>query len=181
MAVETTRMTAEELLRLPEDGLIHELIEGELRRMSPAGFEHGHIAMVAGSSLAQFVRQHRLGRVTAAETGFLLRRNPDTVRAPDVGFVRQDRLVESTGYFPGAPDLAIEVISPRDTWSEVDAKVSDWLGSGVRMVILIDPAKQRASIHRPGGEILRLAIEGTIDGGEVVPGWTLALRDLFAD
>lgn len=181
MAVETRTTTADELLRMPSDGFVYDLVDGELRKMAPAGFEHGHIAMVAGASLSAYVRQRGLGRVTAAETGFLLRRNPDTVRAPDAAFVRQERLVKSPGYFPGPPDLAIEVVSPGDTYSEVDAKVLDWLRAGVRIVVVIDPLKKNAAVHRSLTETMRLSLDDTIDGGDVVPGWALPLRELFGD
>jgi Uma2 family endonuclease len=179
MALATKLVTAEELLQMPAEGMVIELIDGEIKKMSPAGFEHGRIAMLAGASLSTFVRQRGLGEVTAAETGFILRRNPDTVRAPDVAFVSKERFVQTSGYFPGAPDLAIEVVSPNDTYSDVDAKVLDWLRSGVRLVIVIDPSKRSAVIHRSMTETLRIGVEGVLDGGDVVPGWTLPLRELF--
>ncbi|HLF97622.1 MAG TPA: Uma2 family endonuclease, partial [Methylococcaceae bacterium] len=99
---------AEDLLRLPDDGMRHELVLGELRTMAPAGANHGNLAMAVALSLGNFVRERHLGRVFAAETGFILARDPDTVRAPDVAFIRQDRLEQTgipTGYWPGAPDL----------------------------------------------------------------------------
>ncbi len=179
MSLETKVMTAEELLRTPSNGKILELVDGEVRTMSPAGFEHGRIAMLIGSSLSNFVRERDLGQVAAAETGFLLRRNPDTVRAPDVAFVRKARLVQTSGYFPGAPDLAIEVISPSDTYSEVDEKVIDWLRSGVQLVIVIDPKSRTAAVHRALTESIRIGIDGALDGGDVVEGWRLSVRDLF--
>lgn len=149
--------------------------------MSPAGFEHGRVAALVCASLAAHVRQERLGEVAGAETGFILRRNPDTVRAPDVAFVRQERLVDSPGYFPGPPDLAIEVVSPGDTYSEVDAKVLDWLRSGVSMVVVVDPSKKSAAVHRSLTETIRLTLADALDGGDVVPGWKLSLRELFAE
>ncbi len=179
MAIETKLVTAEELLQMPAEGLVVELIDGEIKKMSTAGFEHGRIAMLAGISLGTYVRRRALGEVTAAETGFILRRNPDTVRAPDVAFVSKERFVHTAGYFPGAPDLVIEVVSPTDTYSDVDAKVLDWLRSGVRLVIVIDPSKRSAVVHRSMTETLRIGIEGAIDGGDVVPGWELPLRELF--
>jgi Uma2 family endonuclease len=171
-------VTAEELLRMPDEGVV-ELIDGEIRKMSPAGFDHGDIAMLVGESLSAYVRKRRLGKATAAETGFILRRNPDTVRAPDVAFVRIDRVKKTPGFFLGAPDLVVEVISPNDTYAEVDAKVVDWLSSGVQIVIVINPAKQSAVIHHSLTETVRIDIDGSLDGGTVVPGWTLPLRDLF--
>jgi Uma2 family endonuclease len=179
MALATKLVTAEELLAMPAEDAVIELIDGEIKRMSPAGFQHGNIVMLIGISLGSYVRERRLGKVTAAETGFILRRNPDTVRAPDVAFVRKERLVPVTGYFPGPPDLAVEVISPNDTYSEVNTKVLDWLRSGVRLVIVVDPSKQVADIHRSLTETQHIDIDGALDGGEVVPGWTLPLRELF--
>src|SRR4051794_34668142 len=105
-------LTADDLLRLPDDGMRHELIRGELRTMPPAGGEHGIIALEIGSLLREFVRRHHLGFVFAAETGFKIASNPDTVRAPDVAFVSLDRLKEpARGYLALAPDLAVEVVS----------------------------------------------------------------------
>lgn len=179
MAVETKRITAEEFLTMPADGRRRELIHGEIRTMSPAGFEHGQIAMLVGASLSSYVRERGIGTVTAAETGFILRRDPDTVRAPDVGFVSRERVVATHGFFPGAPDLAIEVVSPGDTYSEVDAKVLDWLRAGARMVIVIDPQKKSAVVHRSVNETLRVGVDGILDGGDVVPGWKLPLAELF--
>ena len=180
MALATRLVTAEELLVMPSEGMLTELVDGEIRKMSPAGFQHGDVAMLVGEVLSAYVRQRGLGKVTAAETGFILRRNPDTVRAPDVGFVRKERLVQTDGYFPGPPDLAIEVISPNDTYTEVEAKVLDWLRSGVRLVVVIDPSKKSAAMHRSMTETQRIDIDGALDGGDVVPGWVLPLRELFA-
>lgn len=172
-------VTAEELLAMPAEDAVIELIDGEIKRMSPAGFQHGRIAMLIGASLSAYVRQRGLGEVAAAETGFILRRNPDTVRAPDVAFVSKERVVETTGYFAGAPDLAVEVISPNDTYTEVNAKVLDWLRSGVRLLIVIDPSKKSAMVHRSMTEMLRIGVDESLSGGDVVPGWELPLRDLF--
>jgi Uma2 family endonuclease len=180
MALATKLITAEELLVMPDEGMVTELIDGEIKKMSLAGFAHGRIDALVAANLSTYVRERGLGEVTAAETGFILRRNPDTVRAPDVGFIIKERVVETNGYFPGPPDLAVEVISPNDTYTEVDAKVLDWLRSGVRLVIVIDPSKRSAVIHRSMTETLRIGVDGMLDGGDVVPGWQLRLRELFA-
>jgi Uma2 family endonuclease len=182
MTLTGKRMTAEELWRLPDDGMRHELIDGELTTISPGGSEHGRIAMRFGSRLDWFVEQHQLGQVYAAETGFLLARQPDLVRAPDAAFVRRERLVaaeDATGYFPGAPDLAVEVVSPNDRPSEVEAKVAAWLAHGTLMVIAVYPRSRTARIHRPGQPVRELSEADTIDGADVVAGWTLPLRELF--
>jgi Uma2 family endonuclease len=178
MSVETKLMTADELLRMPDDGMRHELVEGELITMSPAGSRHGIIAARIARHLGNYVEKHNLGEVFAAETGFVLRRGPDTVRAPDVGFVQNERLVDTPKYFPGAPDFAVEVLSPDDRASEVEAKVRMWLKFGARAVVVVDPEKQTATVNI-AGMVTRLTIDDSIDGGEVVPGWTLPLRDLF--
>ena len=114
-------VTAEELLRMPANGVRRELIRGEVRELTPAGHRHGKVAMQVGWRLAQHVQANGLGQVYAAETGFKLASNPDTVRAPDAAFIRRERLDEGNsaeGYWPGAPDLAVEVISPDDRYTE---------------------------------------------------------------
>jgi Uma2 family endonuclease len=133
MTTDTKPMTADELLRMPEDGSRYELIRGELTKMAPSGQRHGDLAARALISLGQHVSKHRLGKVYAAETGFKLASNPDHVRAPDAAFIREERLREKgevTGYWPGAPDLVVEVVSPSDSYAEVEDKVFDWLEFG---------------------------------------------------
>jgi Uma2 family endonuclease len=112
----TQLITAEELLQMPRGSFRYELIKGELLQMPPAGFEHGVTIVDIAAPFGVFVRENDLGVVTGAETGFKLQSNPDTVRAPDIGFVSTARLLQGPvrGYFPGAPDLAVEVASPGD-------------------------------------------------------------------
>jgi Uma2 family endonuclease len=184
MASEPRPMTADDLFRLPDDGCRHELIAGELRTMTPSGGEHGWIAVTLGASLLERVRAGRLGRVFGAETGFLLAVNPDTVRAPDAAFVRREHVEAEgkvTGYWPGAPDLAAEVISPNDLYTEVEDKVAMWLAYDTRMVLVINPRRRAVVVHRPGAPIRLLGEADVIDGEDVVPGWRLPVRDLFAD
>ena len=182
MAITRTLMTAEELLRLPDDGQRHELIAGELRTMAPSGEEHGTIAATMIADLASYVRTHQLGRVVASETGFLLTTNPDTVRAPDAAFISRERasVAPVRGYRPGAPDLAVEVVSPNDSYTEVAEKVATWLEHGTRMVIVVDPRRRAVAIHRSLNHVRHLTVDDVIDGEDVVPGWRLAVRDLFA-
>jgi len=183
MTLTGKRMTAEELWRLPDDGMRHELIYGELTTMSPAGSEHGRVAMRFGARLDVFVERQQLGRVYAAETGFFLARNPDLVRAPDAAFVRQERLAaveEATGYFPGAPDLAVAVVSPSDRPTEIEEKVATWLSYGTRMVVVVYPRSRTARNYRPGAPPRELGEADSIDSADVVPGWVLPLRELFA-
>src|SRR6185295_19153014 len=118
-------MTADELLRMPDNGFRYELVKGELRKMAPAGHEQGRVAINFTWRLAQHVETNNLGVVYAAETGFKLAANPDTVRAPDVAFVcrnRREEIKSSQGFYPGAPDLAVEAVSPGDTYTEVQEK-----------------------------------------------------------
>ena len=179
----TTTITAEELLQLPDTGMGRELVLGEVREMAPAGKEHGSLAMRAGWRLGQHVETNRLGEAYAAETGFILARNPDTVRAPDVSFVRQE-VVESIGptrgFLPCAPDLAIEVTPPGDSYTEVQEKVMEWLDAGCRMVVTVDPRRRTITVYRSRQDIEILTEEDTLSGGDVVAGWELPLSVLFA-
>jgi Uma2 family endonuclease len=182
MAVNQRLMTADELLAMPDDGQRHELVRGELRTMPPGGWEHGCESMLVAESLLPFVRRRRLGRVAGADTGFLLTTTPDTVRVPDLAFVRFDRLPSGAarrGYFQGAPDLAVEVISPNDLYTEVDEKVAEWLEHGCQMVLVVNPRRQTVAVHRPGQPVRVLGADDTLDGEDVVPGWTMAARDIF--
>ena len=183
MTTEPRLINAEGLLELPRGRVRRELIKGELKEMAPAGHEHGHIAHEIALSLGVHVKANKLGRVYAAETGFKLASNPDTVRAPDVAFVSQERLQEvtsSTGYFPGSPDLAVEIISPNDRHSEVEEKVEMWLRYGVRMVVTINPQARTATVYRSLDEIRMIREEGRLEGGDIVPGWVLPLTELFS-
>lgn len=183
MAIVHQLVTADELLRMPDDGFRYELVQGELRRMSPAGFQHGRLIMNIATPLDQHVRTHKLGVVCAAETGFLLTSDPDTVRAADVAFIRQEHIeqaAEPEGYWPGAPDLAVEVVSPNDLYTEVDEKVTDWLEAGTRMVVIINPRKRTVTVYRSLLQIVVLREQDLLDGGEVVPGWSLPIADIFA-
>ena len=175
-------MTAEELFDLPDDHMRHELVEGELRTMSPAGGEHGRVALRIGARVLDHVDEHGLGVAFAAETGFVLRRAPDTVRAPDVAFVASARLPAASGRgFPElAPDLVVEVVSPSDRASEVAAKAAMWLDAGVRLVWVVDPQARLAAVHHPGGLVTVLREDGALDGEDVLPGFRLPLAPLFA-
>jgi Uma2 family endonuclease len=180
MTVETKLMTADELLAMPDDGFHrYELVRGELLTMSPAGAKHSRIALRIAVHLANYVADKGLGQVFGADTGFVISRDPDTVRAPDASFVRAERYVDVEEFFPGPPDLAVEVISPSDRYTEVDAKVSEYLDAGTRMVIVIHPAKKTATVTTRAGSS-RLTINDTLTGADVVPGWSLPMRELFA-
>ena len=174
--------TADELLRLPRGRNRYELIRGELRTMAPAGYEHGKLAMDFATRLNVYVKANKLSTVTAAGTGFKLTTDPDTVRAPDAAFVSQKRLGEVgpvQGYWPGAPDLAVEVVSPNDLYTEVSDKVAEWLGAGSSMVVVVNPRRQQVFVHAPNANVKVLGVDDTLEGGEVVPGWQLPIKELF--
>lgn len=175
--------TAEELLRLPDDGARHELVRGELRRMSPASFERGRVSVNISTPLDGHVRANNLGVVCGAETGFWFSRDPDTVRAPDAAFISRERVEavgDVVGYWPGAPDLAVEVASRHDFYTEVEDKVAAWLEAGTRMVIVVNPRRRTATVHRSLTESATLTERDTLDGADVVPGWRLPVGALFA-
>jgi len=181
MATTAEIMTAEQLLQAPNLGPC-ELLRGELVMVSPAGYSHGSIAGRITIALGAFVAPRRLGDVLGAEPGFHIASDPDTVRAPDVAFVRAERIPtgEKAGFFEGAPDLAVEVLSPSDRASEVNAKVQDWLDAGCRMVWVVDPATKTVSVYRSRAEIVVLAAADTLLGGDVLPGFGLPVARIFA-
>ena len=182
MTTQTQTITAQELLKMPDDGLRYELVKGEIKKMPPAGYEHGKTSINITTPLDGHVRKNDLGAVCAAETGFLLSSDPDTVLAPDVAFISRKRIQEVgdvKGYWPGASDMAIEVISPTDIYTEVEEKALQWLNAGTRMVIVADSRKRTLTIYRSLNDITVLTVEDTLDGGDIVPGWRIAVDDIF--
>ncbi len=151
--------------------------------MSPAGAEHGRIVARITLRLAGFVEQRALGTAFGAETGFRIGHDPDTVRAPDVAFVTAARIGGklARGFFPGAPDLAVEVLSPDDRAGEVLAKVQDWLDAGCRAVWVVDPRTCTVTIYRSRSEIVVLGERETLSDGELLPGFSLPVRELFQE
>src|SRR5712691_3116962 len=179
----TKPVTADDLLAMPDDGYRYELVKGELIRMAPAGFQHGAVAMNIGAPLHEYVRRNNLGVVYAAETGFILSRDPDTVRAPDAAFNKKERVEKVgkvKGYWVGAPDLAVEVVSPGDTVSEVEGKVAEWLEAGARMVWVVSPKLHTVTVYRSLTDIVVLTEKDTLDGGDVVPGFQIRVAEIFS-
>jgi Uma2 family endonuclease len=174
--------TADQLLRLPRGQHRYELVRGELHTMSPAGWRHGAVAAHVGRLLAEHVQGRALGLVFAAETGFLLERDPDTVLAPDASFVRRERLaaLSPRGYFPGAPDLAIEVRSPDDSAARVARKTKAWLDCGCACVVHVDPDARTATVHRPNLPEQTFEEHATLDLAFVVPDLHIELAAVFA-
>lgn len=182
MSTEVKLMTADELLALPRDEFRYELVNGELKKMSPAGHNHGRVTIRLTLPIAQHVRDHKLGEVYAAETGFKLGSKPDTVRAPDIAFIRQQRVAEvgeTKGYWPGAPDLAVEVLSPNDTIEEVEEKVSEWLTAGTRQVWVVSAKLRTVTLYRSPIDISVLTENDLLDGGDVLPGFRIQVKEIF--
>ena len=173
--------TAEELLDFPSDWH-YELINGRLREINmPTGEEHGFYTMSLSSEITMYVRAHGLGRCYAAETGFLLARDPDIVKAPDFAFVAQGRLPEgrTRGYLPVVPDLVLETLSPSDRNTTALQKIGAWLDFGVQMVLDLNPQVQTLTVYRPDAPSEVLGPNGTLGEGDVLPGFALPLSRLF--
>jgi Uma2 family endonuclease len=184
MSSTTTRLvTADELLMMPDDGFHYELVKGELKRMPPTGDEHGGVTMTLAAPLYQYVKLNKLGRVYAAETGFKLESDPDTVRAPDIAFVSTERIEAAgrvQGYRSGAPDLAVEVFSPGNTKREMAEKVEQYFAAGARLVWVVNPKSKTVTVYRSLTDVTVLTEKDTLDGGEVVPGFQIPVAEIFA-
>ncbi len=176
-------MTAEELFARSSELGRCELIEGELIKMSPAGYDHGRLAIRFLRYLIPHVIEHDLGDLTQGETGYLIQRDPDIVRAPDIGFVAKQRTAEASGpgYAPVPPDLAIEITSANDAMGEVIAKVQQWLEHGTRAVWVVDPKSRTVTTYHPDGSARVVHLNETLTGGDVLPGFELPLDKLFTD
>ncbi len=180
----TTPITADLLLKMPDDGSRYELVAGEVRKMVPASWEHGAVGSNLHSFLGPYVREHQLGQVLIAEPGFLIARDPDTVRVPDVAFIHKDHLpatLPKETFWPGAPDLAVEVVSPGDRHGEVDDKVRMWLDAGTAMVWVINPKWRNVTVYRSPTEIRTLTENDSLDGEDIVPGFRCAVGELFLE
>ena len=174
-------MTADELLHLNLPDKRTELVRGRLVVREPAGSQHGLVAMSIGAELAVYAKRIAAGGVFAAETGFRLATNPDTVRAPDVAFVTSERLPAAVtrGYPALAPDLAVEVLSPGDSPGEVLAKVADWLSAGTSLVWVVDPVRRLARVYRRDGSEVLVASDGALDGEDLLPGFSCPLASVL--
>ena len=166
--------------RLAAEGKRTELVKGDLVVMAPAGGRHGHIANTIAYWLTEFNHvAGQAGMVFAAETGFLLRRDPDTVRAPDVSFVAYGRLAEDeppSGYMELAPDLAVEVVSPNDSPAAIRDKVQDWLEAGTPLVWVVYPDSRSIAVHSPAGRLQELEDTDILSGAPALPDFTVAVR-----
>jgi len=178
----TALMTAEELMQLPDDGFRYELINGELEKMPPPGHPHGRIAFRLSLLLGQFILDNGLGEAFAPETGFQLTRNPDTVLAPDFAFVTNERFAEGSkaeGYWPGTPELAVEVLSPSDRPGRVKKKILQWLSFGTKQVWIVDPKHSTVTIHRSESDSTTFSGSDYLEVQDLLPGLRLSLDRIF--
>lgn len=178
--------TAEQLLRISSEanakGQRCELVAGEVRFMSPGGWLHGDVIGALHSELGAFIRKNSLGKVFGAETGFVLERDPDTVRAPDIAFVATENIPENLptqGYWPGAPDFAVEVVSLNDRAGEIDEKIQAWLAAGVKAVWVVDPELQTVTAYRSTTDVAVYTRRDTISSIELLSGFSLNVADIF--
>jgi Uma2 family endonuclease len=176
---QTHLMTAEELIRLPDDSLCHELIKGELLTMSPPGAKHGFVTINLSTRLHNHVRANNLGILYAAETGFKLESNPDTVLAPDIAFIARDNVgMPPAGYHSGPPDLAVEVMSQWDTKPKAERKAALWLELGAKAVWVVNPAKRTVEVLRADGH-RKLFHDSDELFDDTVPGFRLIVSEIF--
>ena len=183
MSVATPLVTADELLRMPQDGTRCELVDGAIQQMTPAGFEHGFVIGEVHGRIWNHVVQHGLGVVTGAETGYLVSRNPDTVLAPDVAFVERDRVIAvgfPKAYFPEAPALVIEVVSPGDTVDKVDGKIQRWLKAGAKSAWVVHPGGRSVTVYSSRTDIEVFTAEKVLEDQSILPGFQCKVSEFFA-
>ena len=182
MSTSTALMTAEEYMQLPRgEGFRHELINGELITMPSPGFPHSRTATRLLVALAQFVLKHELGEVFA-ELGVKLTLNPDTVLGPDISFITKQRLDERPdpeGYWPGPPDLAVEVWSPSNRQGKVNARISSLFGYGVKQVWIVNPKKRAVAVYRSPSDSVTFSGSDELQADDILPGFRLSLDRIF--
>src|SRR5260221_4292405 len=182
MTPQSRLLTAEDFAALPRDGLRLELVRGELVAMAPSFADHGDIVGALHAELGYYIRSHHLGKIYGAETGFLIARNPDTVRAPDLAFIQSARLApeaSAPNWNPIIPDLVAEVVSSRDRATEVEEKVQMWLDAGVRLIWVAYPGRREIVAHRPGQPPRILATGDMLEGLDVVPDFAYPVAGIF--
>jgi Uma2 family endonuclease len=182
MSTEARLITAEDLWNMPGDQR-RELVRGELRTMAPAGFEHGAVIVRLTILLGAYVQRLKLGIVVGAETGFVLARNPDVVRGADIAFVSTARLPApevAKKFYEGAPDLAVEVVSPSDALDTIEEKVDDYLNAQTPLIWLVNPRRKTVTIYRPEQKPRIIGETDMLDGEDVVPGFACRVAEAFS-
>ena len=175
-------LTATDYWQLPDNGVQRALVRGEVVETMPPGGRHGVIAAILATLLRLWARSGPRG-VVGVESGFTLTHNPDTVRGPDVFYVRPDRIPRSgipEAFWEIAPDLAVEVVSPTETAEEIREKVRDFLAAGTPLVWVIYPRTQEVVVHTPDGLARTLSVDETLSAPDVLPGFSCTVAELFA-
>lgn len=175
-------ITAEEFARMPDpkDGSKQELVRGVIIAMPPPGGRHGVCCARISRRVGNFVEDHGLGVVATNDTGFICERSPDTVRGPDVSFWKKERLKEiPEGYIEVAPDLTVEVVSPSDHFSRTNRKIHEYLEKGIALIWVVDPEDRTLSVYRTGERLKILTESETLDGADVLPGFSCKVADLL--
>ena len=189
-------VTAEELFHMPDDGGRCELVNGEIIRLEPGGAEHGVVTARIGHLIQEFVAANALGLCCGVGTGFILQRDPDSgtptagprqrdpdvVRAPDAAFVASGRIPVTgvpVSYWPFAPDLLVEVVSPSDRLADVHVKIAEYFAAGTRLVWLVEPETRMVHVYRSARQVDVLGMDDVLDGGDVLPGFRSPVRNLF--
>ena len=178
----TKLLTADDLMRLYSEGVRGELIRGVLCETMAVGGEHGEIVMNLGGEVRNFIKPRRLGRLAGSDAGVWLERDPDTVREPDLAFISSQKIplnVRNPGYYEVVPDLVVEVVSPSNTRVEINDKVQMWLRNGVRLAWAVYPDTRTVDVHPEDGPVFTLTEDDTLDGGDVLPGFTCPVREIF--
>lgn len=177
--------TEAELQSLPEGGFIHEVVDGELVMSPKNDFFHGDIASELLMTMRSFVRARRLGTVLDSSTGFWMKNR--NCRAPDISFVTRSRLTElgfkrsTRRFFPGAPDLAVEILSPNNRRADIESRLRDFFESGTQIAWVIDPDQQRVEVCHSLTRRTLIATGGFLDGEHLLPGFRYPIADLFQE
>ncbi len=183
IAAEKKVWTDEEFMALPDDGKRYELVNGEVRTIGNSGMEHGNLGTFLGGAIEFYVRPKRLGTTCDSSTAFTMKNG--NKRSPDVSFISKDRLKGikrlPKGYFQGAPDLAIEVISPSNTFEELHEKLVEYFANGCKLVWIVNPDERSVLVYRQPQPDQLLKLTDTLDGEDIIPGFSLAIADLFTE
>lgn len=181
---QTKLMTADELLVLPNSRYGYELVRGKLKKYMSGGNLHGIIIGGLARLISNYVYENNLGETPAAETGYKIFFDPDTVRAPDISFISKEKLMRigiTEKFFPAAPDLAVEVVSPNDREKDIQGKIADYLIADVPLIWIVRPRNQTVTVYRPDQEPQILSRSDVLEGGDVFPGFRLPLAELFGN
>jgi Uma2 family endonuclease len=175
--------TEAEIQALPDNGCLHEVVAGQLVMSPKNNFQHEQICERLNFALESFNRAHRLGAVFGSSMGFWMKNR--NCRAPDVSFVSKERLIrlgfkpDAKSFFPGAPDLAAEVLSPGNTHAEIDERLRDFFDSGSQVAWIVHPDKQLAEVCHSLADRRILGVGGSLDGEHLLPGFSYPVSDLF--